>query len=236
MKMNGYYYRQKDGGNDMLICQYMRLDYLIQLLKTQKYYVNRRHQFIDANEVNNRIKFEFNLKPSINNTIPSTKKVERFFSTNDIELLPTACWTKRKQESFLMWKSYATEMGACIKTTKHNVIASIKTDISEQSENQVLCGSMDYKSLKPSLDEEKQLFDKDKAYAEEKEFRFYFHFPSYDTNKYANAITIPVDTKIMIDEIILSPFICKDAASEISQMITDKYNIQVKQSEIKLNL
>ena len=236
MKMNGYYYRQKDGENDMLICQYMRLDYLIQLLKTQKYYVNRRHQFIDANEVNNRIKFKFNLKPSINNTISSTKKVERFFSTHEIELLPTACWTKRKQESFLMWKSYATEMGACIKTTKHNVIASIKTDITEQSENLVICGSMDYKSFKPSLDEEKQLFDKDIAYAEEKEFRFYFHFPSYDTNKDANAITIPVDTKIMIDEIILSPFICKDAANEISQMITDKYNIDVKQSEIKLKL
>lgn len=236
MNLNVYYYRHKDGEDDIPICQYMRLDYLFQLLETQRYYASRRNVFIDANEVNSKIKLKFNLKPNIMNITPVTQISKKLFSKTELENMPTACWTIRKQESFLMWKCYATEMGVCIKTTKHNLIASIKTDISEHSDNQVICGSMDYKSFKPSLNEEKQLFDKDKAYAEEKEFRFYFHFPSYDTNKDAKGITIPVDTKIMIEEIILSPFIQKVAANKLVQMINNDYGINARQSDIKLKL
>lgn len=233
---NGYYYRLKDNRDDRFICQYMRLDYLIQLLETQYYYANRRKNFNDAKEINNEVKMIFNPKSVWKKNKYSPKAPERTFSYKQIENCPTACWSKNKREDFLIWKCYATEIGACIKSTVYKVIDSIKIRHSKESNNWIICGSMDYTNIKPSLDVEKQLFDKDKAYSSEKEFRFYFHLPSCDTNDNASGILIPVNTNVMIDEIILSPFIRKETANSLARMIKKAYNIEVKQSSIKLKL
>ena len=73
-------------------------------------------------------------------------------SSNDREIpfsylmnCPTSCWTLNDNESYLMWKSYASEFGARIKTSVYNLIASIKLDLASDSQNKILCGSMDYK-------------------------------------------------------------------------------------------
>jgi len=235
MKLNGYYYRLKDGSGDRFICQYMRLDYLIQLLETQKYYVSRRKFFEDANEKYYKsLKFMFVPVPFGENVISQPKSIERIIPYTKIVDCPTSCWSKRKEENYLMWKCYATEMGACIRTTTHNFIASLKQDFSENSENLVICGSMDYKKLKPSFEEEKQLFDKDTGYSEEKEFRFYFHLPSSDTNKDEKGILVPVNTKVLINEIILSPFIRKEAAEKLAKMIKCDYDIEANPSKMKI--
>lgn len=234
-KFNWFYYRQSDGCEDKFICQYLRLDYLLQLLETGKYYVRRRKYFEDANEKYYKsLKFMFVPVPFGENVISQPKSIERIIPYTKIVDCPTSCWSKRKEENYLMWKCYATEMGACIRTTTHNFIASLKQDFSENSENLVICGSMDYKKLKPSFEEEKQLFDKDKAYSEEKEFRFYFHLPSCDTNKDEKGILVPVDTKVMIDDILISPFMCKDAADKLARMIKCAYGIEAEQSRIKI--
>ena len=234
-KSNRYYYRLSDGDEDKIICQYLRLDYLLQLLETGNYYVRRRKYFADANEKYYKsLKYMF--APVLNgeNVIPQPMSLERIIPYTKIVDCPTSCWSMNEEENYLMWKCYATEMGACIRTTIHNFISSLKQDFSENSENIVICGSMDYKNFQLSFDEEKQLFDKDKAYSEEKEFRFYFHLPSYDTNKDEKGILVPVDTKVMIDEIYLSPFMCKDAANKLARMIKCAYGIDAEQSKIKI--
>lgn len=234
-KLNWYYYRDKDGCGDMSICQYMRLDYLIRLLETNQYYINRRKHFVDANEShsNKGIKFAFGL--SNIKTKSLRKPAERLIPYKDLVSCPTSCWTMCEHESYLMWKCYATEVGACIKTTVHNFIASLEIDLDETNEdNKVLCGSMDYQdNLLFSFDEEKQLFDKDFAFADEKEFRFYFLLNSTFSES-PEAINIPVNTEVMIDEVLLSPFIVKEAADKIARMMNCAYNIDVKQSKIKL--
>jgi len=236
-KLNGYYYLNEEGCNDKFICQYMRLDYLIQLLETRQYYVKRRRTFEDANECYKNHKLAFAYSTVGNNCVHQPKMEERLIPYADIIHCPTACWSKHERENYLMWKSYATEIGACIRTTVHNFIASLQIDLDiDKTENKVLCGSMNYDNYKSSPIEENQLFDKDIVYADENEFRFYFLLASDSEKKKeeSKGIHVPVDTKVMIDEVLLSPFICKNAADKIARMIKCSYDINVKLSNIKL--
>lgn len=238
-KMNGYYYRLEDGCDNRFICQYMRLDYLIQLLETETYYVKRRKNFIDANE-----SFEssieglgFRNRDDITLQLSSEEVDIRY---KDIIDCPTSCWSMTNQESFLMWKSYATEMGACIKTTTHDFIASIKSDLDiSNKDNKLLCGSMDYVDYSKQVKNmDNLLFGKDLVYADENEYRFYFLFASdrKECGIENRGIHVPVNTKVLIGEVLLSPFICKDAANKIARMLKCSYNIEVKLSKIELRL
>lgn len=233
-KMNWYYFRQKDGNENRPICQYMRLDYLIRLLETRQYYVSRRYKFQDANENLKNRALLFGVSPAKVDERMKQETIERSLSYYDIITCPTSCWSLNEEENFLMWKSYATEMGACIRTTVHDLIASLEIDIVPEGDNKVLCGTMDYKKFHPSTDEEQQLFDKDKAYSGEKEFRFYFMLES-DNDKKSNGIYIPINTSVFVGEILLSPFINKDAADKFKRMIKCSYGIEnVRLSEIKI--
>lgn len=234
-KLNYYYYLPSDGPEDRVICQYMRLDYLIQLLESHKLHVTRRREFDDANESCESIKLAFPIAPAKKYDSQEQELTKRMIPYFDINHCPTSCWTKNENESFLMWKSYATEIGVRIKTTVHNLIASLEIDIEQDGMNKVVCGSMNYKkNLIPSSDELGQLFDKDMAYSAENEFRFYFHISNDPDKKSTKYRLIPINTSVMIDEILLSPFICKEAADKLAEMIKCSYGISVKQSNIKL--
>lgn len=236
-KLNWYYYRKADGCNDKTICQYMRIDYLISLLETEEYYVNRRKEFDDANESYKNFKLAFGFSPVGDNVIPKISIQDRWIPYSDIVKCPTSCWSMKDRESYLMWKCYATEMGASIKTTIHNFIASLKIDLSRSNkDNKVLCGSVNYvEDYRHSTIEEKQLFDKDIVYADEEEFRFYFHLKS-DTDNNSKGLRIPVNTKVMIDKVVLSPFICKSASVQIAKFLNSNYGVDVELSNIKVSL
>lgn len=232
-KLNGYYFLDKDGKEDRTICQYMRLDYLIQLLETQKYYVKRRKYFDDLNERYQNTKLAFAPVLVRNNDVSNVDSPKRKIPYMKIVNCPTSCWTMCERESFLMWKSYATEMGACIRTSVHRFIDSLLPDFSLNSTNRIVAGSMIYDKVKPSFDEIHQLFDKDYVYADEQEFRFYFYLAD-DDGKETRGICLPVNTSGMIEEILLSPFINKEAADSLAQMIENAYHINVNPSSIKL--
>ena len=91
------------------------------------------------------------------------------------------------------------------------------------------------KDLLPSTDEEKQFFGKDEVYADEDEFRFYFALSDDFDRKGTTHRLVPVDPKVMIDEILLSPFLCKEAANKLVRMIKCSYGFEnVEQSKIKI--
>jgi len=234
---NGYcYYEGKEIG-DYNIRQYMRLDYLIQLLETRMYHVNKRKTFanVDKNESYNRI-IAFDFKMVGDNIPPQPEPDKRNITYREIIECPVSCWTKRESESYSMWKIYATEMGACIDTSVSRLISSLKIDFSDESKNKLICGNMEYKEHTLSTIEEEQLFNKSLYYSEEDEFRFYFHIKSkegIESNK--DFIRIPIDTTVLIDEILLSPFIGKEAANKFARVIKCSYGIDnVKQSNIKI--
>lgn len=234
-KKNGYWYADDNIVENIDIYQYMRLDYLLNLLETNNYYVKKRKTFIDANESENDIRLVFDLIPSIvgSNSKPNPHP-ERLIPYSEILECPTSCWTKTKEESFMMWKVYANEIGVRIKSSTGKILNSINLNTSIKSNNRVICGSMKYVEHPRSFYETGQLFNKSKEYFDENEFRFYFDFKEI-IKKDKDFIEIPIRTKLMIDEIIISPFICKIASNKIERIISESYGINnVKQSKIKL--
>lgn len=234
--MNWYYYHPKDGPADKIICQYMRLDYLLQLLETHKLYAKRRRENDDANEGYYKKYLESGFSIANNGVVPQTEDLKRNLSYKDIVDCPISCWTKTERESYLMWKGYAGETGVRIKSSIHNLVASLQLDLGKEGADKVYCGSMIYcRNYLPSNDEEKQFFSKQEFYTEEDEFRFYFILSDDSDKKYTTNRLISVDPYVMIDEILFSPFLCKEAAKKLVRMIKCCYGIEnVRQSEIKI--
>ena len=235
-KLNWYYYHPNDGPADRVICQYMRLDYLIQFLETNKLYAKRRRENNDANEGYYKNYLEFGSTIADKSGVTNTERPKRNLTYKEIVDCPISCWTKTERESYLMWKSYAGNTGVRIKSSIHNLIASLQLDLREKGVDKVYCGSMNYcQNLLPSNDEEKQFFSKDEVYADEDEFRFYFVLSDDTNRKCTNHRLIPINPKVMINEILLSPFLCKDAANKLARMIKCSYGYDnVKQSKIKI--
>lgn len=235
-KLNWYYYHPNDGPTDRVICQYMRLDYLLQLLETRQLYAKRRRENDDTNEGYYNKLLEFRVSVASNGGTSHTENQQCNLSYKDIVNCPISCWTKTERESYLMWKSYAGETGVRIKSSIHNLIASLQLNLGKDSKDKVYCGSMNYcKDLLPSTDEEKQFFGKDEVYADEDEFRFYFALSDDFDRKGTTHRLVPVDPKVMIDEILLSPFLCKEAANKLVRMIKCSYGFEnVEQSKIKI--
>ena len=235
---NGYWYSKGQKIEDIKIRQYMRLDHLIQLLETGMYHANRRKTYttIDNNEGYDRLKIEFTFTPVGSSIPPQPKSNEEFITFKETVECPTSCWTKKEHESYLMWKNYATEMGACIESTVGRLVSSLKIDFSHMSENKLICGNMNYTKNFSSTTEEARLFNKSLYYSDEEEFRFYFHIKSAERiESTKNYVRLPIDTKVLIDEILLSPFIGKEAVNKFARVIKCSYGIDnVRQSNIKI--
>lgn len=231
--MKGYWFRPEDGDKDIPIRQYIRLDYLIHLLETRKYYAKRRYKFNDRNESYYNINLEFKYNPVGNNVLPSLNKEKRMMTLKEIIDCPTACWTKNENESYLMWKSYASEMGACIISSVYSVINSLGVEFTQDGENRLLLGSMEYTSCCQSAIEEHQFFLKNISFADENEFRFYFDFKS-GIMKGEDYILIPIDIHTLIKKVQLSPFINREAADKLARMLFCSYNINVSPSNIEI--
>lgn len=235
-KLNWYYYHPNDGPADRVICQYMRLDYLLQLLETRKLYAKRRRENDDANEGYYNKYLEFGFSIADKNSVSNTECQKPNLTYKNIVDCPISCWTKTERESYLMWKSYAEETGVRIKSSIHNLIASLQLDLGKDGADKLYCGSMNYcENLLPSNDEEKRMFSKDEVYKDEDEIRFYFILSDDSKRKSTTHRLIPIDPNVMIDEIRLSPFLCKEAAGKLVRMIKCSYGIDnVKLSKIKL--
>lgn len=221
--------------NNLTIYQYMNLDYLLCLLKRQEYYVKPKKYFFDKHERNLPLKSHFRIEPvgencykRIQKTDDSFEKSRQFHESGN---LLTACWTKHDGENMLMWKNFTSKLGVCIKSTVANFIASFKTD-----DFVVCCGKMTYDGIKNHHDNIERLFLKDRPFEGEEEIRFYF-LPTnnVDTSNLA-GLPLSVNPKVMIDEIILSPYINRIAANELKTFITEKYNVKVNLSKIELNV
>lgn len=95
---------------------------------------------------------------------------------------------------------------------------------------------MIYEDFMPSTVEEKQLFGKDIAYADEREFRFYFNLPDDSCKKETKAIFIPILPDVLVDEVVVSPFVHPEASKKIVSFLKCCYNLNnVSPSKIKIN-
>ena len=216
------------------ILQYMDLDYIFRLLETRSYFVKQKQNFPDKHESRLPQKAMFSLqlvefgsykgKPT-----DISESLERIRLFTESGRMLTACWTERKGESALMWKNFTTKMGGCIKSTINNFVASFAID-----DYDICCGRMSYTGIYAGQNYMDSLFTKDKAFEEEKEIRFYFT-PKKDMS-IDKSISLPILPKVMISEIILSPYIEQKAQNILKQIISEKYAINVTSSKIELKL
>ncbi len=234
--MNGYWYKTEEGDNNISICHYMRLDHFIQLVETDKLYATKRMFFAgDANEGYYDKRFEFAFSIASSNAPPQTKSTNRMMKFREIVECPVSCWNKREEESYAMWKAYATELGVCIRTTVKRFVESIMIDdLSINSSDRLICGSMKYIKHPHSADELGQMFNKYYGYSDENEYRFYLDLKN-GVDYFDDHILVPINSRYMIEEILISPFIDKVVADKFKRMIKCGYGIEnVRQSEIKI--
>ena len=234
MNINDYFYLLKGWEGNIPIYQYMDLDYLFSLLESKQYFVNRKCHFEDKGESVlppkslfglNSIGVQLNKDEITKMTQELSEKLNRY---RESASWLTSCWTKDNTESLLMWKNYTTKIGVRIKSKIENVIASINTD-----KYKIVCGHMAYDGY-TSKPYEECLFSKERYYKDEYEVRFYF-IPKDESINSLSGEFIAVTPETMIDEVILSPYINKNAAKIISRLLREEYSLQtVKLSKIEL--
>lgn len=229
------YYRLMDGvDSNTEIQQYMDLDYIFRLLETRSYFVKQKQDFPDKHESRLPLKAMFCLQyvePDSYKGKPTdiTESLERIRKFTESGRMLTACWTERRGESALMWKNFTTKMGGCIKSTINNFVASFAND-----DYDICCGRMSYSGINSEQGLTDILFTKGSAYQEEKEIRFYFTLKKSLAT--CSNTCIPVLPDVMIDEIVLSPYIEPVTREVLRQLISEKYNIKVTSSKIELKL
>lgn len=227
-------------GMDTPICQYMNLDFLIALLKTGEYYVNKKIIYRDKREKSLPCKLVFS-----EFTIPdgqiSPDQIERSKMRHETirqfenvsPYLLTSCWTERVSENALMWDRDGVKHKACIKSTIGRFASAISC-----SELIIWCGKMIYEPIFPVLMSDDIIWYKQPYFSDEREIRFYFskeiHRVTPDDG-ILNHRSFPVDRQNLIQEIVLSPYIEKSDAERLKENFEKEYNIPTTISKIEIS-
>ena len=128
-----------------------------------------------------------------------------------------------------MWKNFVDNRGACIKTTINNFVASFVED-----DYEICCGRMSYNGYQANQDYMEALFSKEHFFEEEKEIRFYFTPIDRNENMLDDHVCMPVNSNVLIDEIVLSPYIEPLERELLKHDLRGKYGIKVSSSKIEM--
>ncbi len=162
------------------ICRYMGFDVFLQIL-SGKFFVPRKMRFLDAREsgkISMKYRFAFGSANENDKEQIDTLDEDRQCQINQYienliqsKYLLTSCWTIDNGEDYLMWKSYTTDIGVCVRTTIKDLLESIDYD----KESYVpICSPIIYGNVSIQKEFLESIFTKDKYYISEKEVRIYF--------------------------------------------------------------
>lgn len=238
-----YYYEEfptgiKEWDGNKAIFQYMNLEYFLTLLFSKKYFINAKKNFDDKNEARlpiTPLSFGFTVvgapisKEQIAKDFNKIDKAREEYSS--LGYWPTSCWTHHEKESILMWNAYTYHFGIRIMTNINRFLDNLNYDGFD-----VYCGFMHYNGYSTYKKLEHNMFSKERMYADEREFRFYFEPKNEDiANRIKEDSHICLDIsnlKDFIEEVNLSPYIKKNYA--LKQLIEDvchEYGIKVSSSK-----
>lgn len=219
----------------MPICQYMDLDYLIRMLATGQYFIRQKRGFPDKREQSLPVARMFPVHPAnvkVSDAVLNDETEERQKSMREYEehsSALTSCWTASDPDSYLMWKSYTSKMGACITSSIEDFDASLS-----QNAIEIACGPIEYGSHNAYDDFTTRMFKKEPGYAAENEIRFYIGVKDSETPNSNGGVYLNVDCKRLINKVILSPFIDPAAARPLCEWISSMYGISVVSSSLKI--
>lgn len=214
--------------DDTALYKYIKLPYLLDLLKTGNLYVSRRGDFTDRRDSKGEKK---NISEYINTYefVEKSKKKQKETKEQKKRLIWTlfvSCWTLninsegRFAENYLLWKTYNDTNLICrIGTTIGKLINSI-----EQLSNDIVFSPIQYEPFdKAHIDTPFwNTFVKADFYRDEKEVRL-IALPNPYTNCKDRYVLIPVNVKNMITQVAISPFVSKTTQDFISEQLISQY-------------
>ena len=131
------------------------------------------------------------------------------------------CWHMNEHESYLMWKAYG-DRGYAIQTTYERLQCAF-----ERTENLVTGGVVKYVDFERDLTLVGNSFNhvatKDTPYTDEKEFRLVYwnlSLQNADTFTLPNGVRVPVDIKMLIRNVVSSPF-APDMKPELEPLLVE---------------
>lgn len=226
---NGAFNIEKEVPLETPIYRYTSLSNLLSILgkdgSSGTFYVSQRTRFSDRREqgesCDKRLRFHFSIANE-----PTNKHTLYKWNYNYAQIMETcklyaSCWTLREKEDYLMWNAYA---GPALSVRIESTIQKFVESIDIQESSYMIYGSkMYYGKEKPMQNVLDALFYKTEFYENEEEFRFYVltsNQKEYDTA----FVRLNVNPKILIEKIILSPFIDDEVNKILIELLSQKYD------------
>ena len=215
------------------ICHYLNLNYFLEQLFRGEFYVGRKDLFNDTTEARLPIELSFYptqaccpltnvdklIREGHHQKIDSYKEHSKSFVSS---------WTFGDKDDYLMWNVYAKQYGVCIVSTVHDFIRSLDQD--RLQNYNLKYNKVAYRRYSFSDPIDKLLFQKLPLYSSEKEFRFIF-MPKDEEEKNKSHIWIPFEPKVMINEVVLSPFFSINTTKFLQEIFKEKYGLKVTTSK-----
>ena len=211
----------KEFNNDTKIYRYMDFDCFLQILD-KKFYIS------DCYDAGTKVPLKDIFKNFVNVCEGKSVVLKNYTSIELIEMFKksqnylTSCWTLNKDD-ILMWQAYTHgNCGICIESTVGNVIAAL--DPNAIKPYLICCSPMYYNGYSSLQEVEGILFQKQNQYKGEKEVRFYFLngiFNDESANYDKNYAVFDIDSDVLIDEVILSPFMRGNSAQVLKHKLEE---------------
>lgn len=196
------------------IYRYMKYEYLVQLLIQKKLFVSNKQKFTDLREHSEYIFKSMNESKHVLSEFPSYKN--RTFCKNREEQYsqiwkqPVSCWTygsyvENMSENYLMWKCHMGNGLVCrIRSSVQKFAESIK-----ELNNDIIISDVEYVPILRFhiVNIPSDIFKKPIPYIGEQEIRFVVLHNSIQSCMEKDNVSLVVDPTILIDEIMLSPFV-----------------------------
>lgn len=217
----------KEFNNDTKIYRYMDFDCFLQILD-KKFYISAKKHFSDCYDAGTKVPLKDIFKNFVNVCEGKSVVLKNYTSIELIEMFKksqnylTSCWTLNKDD-ILMWQAYTHgNCGICIESTVGNVIAAL--DPNAIKPYLICCSPMYYNGYSSLQEVEGILFQKQNQYKGEKEVRFYFLngiFNDESVNYDKNYAVFDIDSDVLIDEVILSPFMRGNSAQVLKHKLEE---------------
>lgn len=183
--------------DDAILWQYMSLAKFINLIRTKTLYLRRLDSFRDSKE-GVLTTIDSNYFPMINIPLDYMERERKRIFVN--------CWIESPHELALMWETYG-KGGVVIKTTAHRLRACMSSD----QEHKLYLIKIRYidpetdscQDIGKELNALKIAVVKRKYYKQEQEVRLLYS--TQEVQEDMKEITIPLDTEVLIDKVIVYP-------------------------------
>lgn len=206
-------YIHKDISLNMPICRYIPIDYLIDMLKTQKMYFANRLSMNDKREQG--IKEDLSAMQSLTfmyrNRKKAEKEADKVYRLNELAYSTCiSCWTKNIEESIMFWHCYG-QTTCMMLTNMQDLIESIVF-----TPYTLIIAPIQYIERERTEQIHEKIFTKYVSYKDEQEVRLCILSNNHN-------VKLDVDCAKLIHKLTINPFFNKSYQQFLKETLENKY-------------